>query len=93
MRGGLTNIYTYLWLVVDARQPGILDGPNSLPKQGIWPAILAWRNLESNSGNESLSWRHIFPAFWGKIGGFSALLNIIKKYIFNISLLLFFLNF
>ena len=32
MRGGLTNIYTYLWLVVDARQPGILDGPNSLPK-------------------------------------------------------------
>ena len=32
MRGGFTNIYTYLWLVVDARQPGILDGPNSLPK-------------------------------------------------------------
>lgn len=31
-----------------------------------------------------------FPAFWGKIEGFSALLNIIKKYIFNISLLLFF---
>ena len=70
MRGGFTNIYTYLWLVVDARQPGILDGPNSLPKQGIWPAILAWRNLESNSGNESLSWRHIFLHSGAKLGVF-----------------------
>lgn len=70
MRGGFTNIYTYLWLVVDARQPGILDGPNSLPKQGIWPAILAWRNLESNSGNESLSWRHIFLHSGAKLRAF-----------------------
>ena len=70
MQGGFTNIYTYLWLVVDARQPGILDGPNSLPKQGIWPAILAWRNLESNSGNESLSWRHIFLHSGAKLRAF-----------------------
>lgn len=38
----------------------------------------------------SLSHGDTFSCILGKIEGFSALLNIIKKYIFNISLLLFF---
>ena len=72
-----------------------LDGPNSLPKQGISRAShpclekfgIQFRKWVSLTGTH-------FPAFWGKIGSFSALINIINKYIFNVSLLLcFFLIF
>ena len=75
MRGGFTNIYTYLWLVVDNRQPGILDGPNSLPKQGIWPAILALEEIWNPIQEMSLSHGDTFSCILGQNWGFFCIIK------------------